>query len=76
MPEYYLSKPIANCTSLCISPLTDEQIEASLPLTKANQYAYYLYERDHAQRSAEISILARLVSEEAAVRLGQLLEME
>jgi hypothetical protein len=76
MADYVFRKTLSNHRQLCISPLPDQDIERALPLTKTNRLSYYLYEMDESSCEDEVVILARLVSEDAALRLRDALRME
>jgi hypothetical protein len=74
MSELYFSTNLDNDTVLCLSTLTDrkaaaagEEIESPL--------GYYLYETSSSDDADRISILAKVASEDAAMRLRELLGM-
>ncbi|QQQ17416.1 hypothetical protein JIP62_08595 [Brevundimonas vitis] len=68
MSDYYFSMALGNRRSLCISPLTNEEL-ASGEGRPGNGLGYFLYERDEADDG--LNVLAKIVSEDAAVRLYQ-----
>lgn len=70
MSDYYFSISLGNSRSLCISPLTREEL-SGVGSTGGNGSGYYLYERD--QTDDQTVVLAKLVSPEAAVRLYEAL---
>lgn len=70
MSDYYFNIPLRNSRSLCISPLTNDEL-SGLGSGIGNGSGYYLYERDAADD--ETVVLAKLVSPEAAVRLYEAL---
>jgi hypothetical protein len=61
---------IGNRRSLCISPLTNEEL-AGGDGRPGNGLGYFLYERDDADDG--LNVLAKIVSEDAAVRLYEAL---
>jgi len=75
MSELYFSTDLTNERILCISTLTDRGAAAAgdeidTPL------GYFLYEISCDHDPDHISVLARLPSEEAVMRLRELLRME
>ena len=70
MSDYYFSMALGNRRSLCISPLTHEEL-ASGDGRLGNGLGYFLYERDEADDG--LNVLAKIVSEDAAVRLHEAL---
>lgn len=70
MSDYYFSISLGNSRSLCISPLTRDEL-SGLEGTGSGG-GYYLYERDQADD--QTVVLAKLVSPEAAVRLYEALD--
>ena len=76
MPDFYLSTNLTNDTILCISPLTDECAAAAGNEIESDPLGYFLYERSASGSPNEISVLARLISEEAAWALSRLLNLE
>ena len=75
MDQYYFSTNIGNATSLCISPLSDVRAAAA-GLDPNQAEGYFLYERTQTGAAAEISVIAQVMSDEAAFRLSQMLNME
>jgi hypothetical protein len=76
MTDFIFVRALTNTRRLCISPLPNSTIEKILPLTRANQYSYYLYEIDDAADDDDVVILAKLVSEDAAIHLKESLNLE
>jgi len=73
MDAIYLSGSLDEKASLCIAPLTKRRIQASG--TNPNDASgYYLFECNHGDPDS-IEILAKLESEDAALRLGRLLNL-
>lgn len=70
MSDYYFSMAIGNQRSLCISPLTNDEL-ASGEGRAGNGLGYFLYERDGADDG--LNVLAKIVSEDAAVKLYEAL---
>jgi hypothetical protein len=75
MAEYYFSAQTDSETVLCIAPLTDRRIELSGEEI-ADPSGYFLYETKGGAEPGEVRILARLTSEEAALRLKAMLELK
>lgn len=75
MSDYYFSMPVTNRRVLCISPLTNEEIGAGSEGGRAggNGLGYYLYERDDSDEG--VTVLARIVSPDAARQLYQALRL-
>ncbi|MGJ3263003.1 MAG: hypothetical protein ACFE0R_07190 [Salinarimonas sp.] len=74
MDALYLSTDSGENTSLCITPLTRELVSASGE-DPADAGGYFLYERQRDNPS-RIEILARVASEEAAIKLARLLHLK
>jgi hypothetical protein len=72
MDDCYFSAEIGNEKTLFVAPLTDRRINMS-GQSIADPSGYFLYEQRGTGSSAEVEILAHLVSEEAAFRLSELL---
>lgn|GEM_PF-7083503 len=70
MSDYYFSMAIGNRRSLCISPLTNDELSGG-DGRPGNGLGYFLYERDEADDG--LNVLAKIVSEDAAVRLYEAL---
>jgi hypothetical protein len=74
--ELYFSTNLTNDTMLCISTLTDRKAAAAGP-DLDSPLGYYLYETSSSGDDADkISIIAKVASEDAALRLRLLLRME
>ena len=74
MSEFYFSVNLDNHRTLCVAPLTDRRIAMSgqnIP----DVGGYFLFERRGAGEGAEIEILAHAMSEDAAFRLRDMLNM-
>ena len=74
MSGYYLSVRIDEDHLLCVSPLTDRNIHLSGQDVE-DPSGYFLFEKRGNDDDQDVEILAHLVSEEAAFRMGQLLKM-
>ena len=74
MSEYYLSVRLDANRLLCVAPLTDRNITIS-GQTIEDPSGYFLFEKRGVDDSPEVEILAHLVSEEAAFRMADLLNM-
>jgi hypothetical protein len=75
MSEYYFSTQTDSETVLCIAPITDKRIELSGE-DIGDSSGYFLYETKGGAEPGEVRILARLTSEEAALRLKTMLELK
>jgi hypothetical protein len=74
MDEFYFSTSVGNDVTLCISPLT-ERYALAAGLAEG-ETGYFLYERTQSGGSQDIAVIARLHSEDAALRLSKMLGME
>ena len=72
MSDYYFSAKVDSDTTLCIAPLTDRQIELSGEQIE-DCSGYFLYQTKGEGEPGEVQIIARLTSEEAALRLKEML---
>jgi hypothetical protein len=74
MPEYYFSVRLDGNRTLHVAPLTNRRIAMSgQEIVDAS--GYFLFESYGSGDNAEIEILAQAVSEEAALRLLDMLNM-
>jgi hypothetical protein len=70
MSDYYFTIAAGNRRSLCISPLTNDELTSEGEISGTGR-GYYLYERDECADG--LTILAEVGSPDAAVQLYQLL---
>jgi hypothetical protein len=75
MAEFYFSTNLDNETVLCIAPLTNRRAAMS-GQEIADQSGYFLYETCKSQDPNEVRVIAQLLSEESALKLSRLLNME
>ncbi|MDA9396413.1 hypothetical protein WN73_38540 [Bradyrhizobium sp. CCBAU 45394] len=75
MSDFYFSADIGNDTTLCIAPITDRRLELSGE-TVDDKSGYFLFETKGGAEPSEVQILARVTSEEAALRLKRMLSLE
>jgi hypothetical protein len=75
MAEYYFSTKVDSDTTLCIAPLTEKRIALS-GQDIADTSGYFLYQTRGEGEPGEVEILARLESEEAALRLKDMLALK
>jgi hypothetical protein len=75
MSEYYFSAQIDRDTTLCIAPLTEKRIELSGEHVE-DPSGYFLYMTKGGAEPGEVQIIARLASEEAAMQLKAMLQLE
>lgn len=73
MDALYLSTESHDDTRLCIAPLT-RQLISSVGQDVEDAAGYFLFER-RGQDPHDVQILARVTSEEAAVKLERLLNL-
>jgi hypothetical protein len=74
MADFYFSTNLSNEVTLCIAPLTSGRAIANG--LGAEESGYFLYEKNHSESSDNVAVIAHIKSEEAAMRLSQLLGME
>jgi hypothetical protein len=72
---YYFSVCLDNKKVLCIGPLSNRRLESSGQEVK-DVSGYFLFETDDTEEPASTKLLARLLSEEAAIALSEMLRME
>jgi len=75
MSEYYFSAKIDSNTTLCIAPITDKRVELSGEQIE-DKSGYFLYQTKGRGEPGEVEIIARLTSEEAAIRLKEMLALK
>jgi hypothetical protein len=75
MSEYYFSAKIDSHTTLCIAPLTNKRVELSGEKID-DMSGYFLYQTKGDGEPGEVEIIARLTSEDAALRLKEMLSLK
>lgn len=75
MADYYFSAKADDDTTICIAPITERRIELSGEKVD-DKSGYFLFETRGGAEPSEVRILARLTSEEAALRLKQMLALK
>jgi hypothetical protein len=75
MSAYYFSAKIDTDTTLCIAPITDRRVELSGQQV-SDRSGYFLYQTRGNGEPREVEIFARLESEEAALRLKDMLSLK
>lgn len=73
MGEFYFSVNLDNDRTLCIAPLTDRKI--ALSGEEINDPSGYFLFETRGSEDAAVEIIARLQSEEAALRLREMFKM-
>lgn len=73
MDEILVTKRLSANRTVCLSTLTRDQIHDSYPDYIGDDFGYFIYELDHSRRGG-ITILARVLSFEAAMRILQIAE--
>lgn len=61
--------------TLCVSTLSQSVLQEAEIVSLGNDFGYFIYEVDERPRSAGIQILAKFASEDAAVRLAEILSL-
>lgn len=75
MGHYYFSKQLADGATLCLAPLTNDQLERS-GQEVADPSGYFLYERAGDGQASRVEILAQVFSQEGLDRLRQVFGLE
>jgi len=75
MSEYYFAVKLDSETTLCIAPLTSKRIELSGQRID-DPSGYFLYQTQGGGEPNDVEILARMESEEAALRLKDMLGLQ
>ena len=75
MAELYFSANLDDETTLYIAPITNRCVSSS-GQTIDDPSGYFLYEVRKSQLPHDVKILARLLTEESAIELSQMLNME
>lgn len=75
MADYYFSAKVDDETTICIAPITDRRIELSGEKVD-DKSGYFLFETKGGAEPNEVQILARLTSEDAALRLKRMLALK
>jgi hypothetical protein len=75
MADYYFSAKVDDETTICIAPITDRRIELSGEKVD-DKSGYFLFETKGGAEPSEVQILARLTSEDAALRLKRMLALK
>lgn len=75
MEGFYFSARIDDECTLCLAPMTERRLSmAAEPV--ADTSGYFLYELKGTGESARVEIIARIVSDDAALRLRDMLKLE
>ncbi len=74
MDGFYLSKRLDDERLLCVAPLSNRNVALSGQEVD-DPSGYFLFEKCGSDDTYDVTILAHLVSEEAALRMGMMLEM-
>lgn len=75
MAEFYFTATLDNGRTLHLAPLTNRLIEQS-GQDVPDVSGYFLFERRHSATHPKVEIIAQVVSEEAALRLRDMLSMD
>ena len=71
---FYFSVNLDNERTLCVAPLTDRRI-AMAGVDVSDPSGYFLYESRESEPFGGVEILAKVFSEEAALRLRDMFKM-
>lgn len=74
MESFYLSKKLDDERLLCVAPLSNRNIALSGQEVD-DASGYFLFEKRGSEEVYDVIILAHLVSEEAALQMGIMLEL-
>lgn len=74
MGNYYFSRALENDRAIFIAPLSDIDVQASGEALE-DASGYFLYQRCYRTTESQITVLARLQSEEAALEMCHLLNL-
>jgi hypothetical protein len=74
MNGFYLSRRLDGERVLCVAPLTDRNVALSGQEVE-DLSGYFLFEKRGREDTQAVEILAHMVSEEAALRMGELLKL-
>lgn len=75
MEGFYFSARLDDERTLCLAPITERRLAmASEPVSDPS--GYYLYEMQGSGVSARVEIIAHIVSDDAAMRLREMLKLE
>jgi hypothetical protein len=73
MDDILVTKRLGANRTICLSTLTREQIHDSSPEYGGDDFGYFIYEVDHSRKGG-VTVLARVLSFEAALRILQIAE--
>lgn len=74
MSDYYFSVNIDADRTLCLAPLTDRRLGMSGQQIE-DLSGYFLYEQHGTGDAASIEIIAKVLTEDAALRLRDMFQM-
>ena len=75
MTQYYFSVKIDSDTTLCIAPITDKRVDLSGQEIE-DRSGYFLFQTKGNGEPGDVEIIAKLTSEEAALRLREMLSLK
>lgn len=75
MMQFYFSATLDDQRTLCLAPLTD-RMASMCSEEVADTSGYFLFEKRGNGDNANIEIIARVDSDEAALRLRELLKLD
>lgn len=75
MADYYFSARVDSDTTLCIAPIAKKRVELSGQDIR-DPSGYFLYQTKGGGDPGEVEIIARLESEEAALKLKEMLALK
>jgi hypothetical protein len=74
MEGFFLTVQLSDGRSLCVSPLSDRRVKQSGQQLD-DLSGYFLYEKKIRGHIEEVEVMARVLTEEAALRLAEMLGM-
>ena len=75
MNDFYFSANISNSRTLCLAPLTDRHISLTED-SIGDASGYYLFETQETEGLETVEVIAHVVSDDAALKLRDLLDLE
>ena len=73
MDDILVAKRVGPNRTICLSTLSRNQL-ADSPEYSGDHFGYFIYEVDHSRATGGVTVLARVVSFEAALRILQIAE--
>jgi hypothetical protein len=74
MSDYYFSVNLEGDRMLCVAPMTDRRLGMS-GQEIGDSSGYFLYEQQGSGEAASVEIIAKVLTEDAALRLRDMFQM-